>query len=436
MGFGTIGGAKTFLELEDTPADYAGAGLEAVRVKTSVDGLEFNPFAKFITTKLFDGATASPPTIYFSPLTQTPYASFAGAGAGVYEFGAVIVGDYLYVFGGQSVVGTAQYTNLHYRYNFNTGLWEKRANVPTSNGGHSPYRCKCAGYNNGKIYFACLYDGANYEKKILVYTIATDSWASVADFPAQSDVDEIWVVCCTDALYLHQSGSSFGGRFDSMDYSTYAWTSLTNHPGDGRSVIVGVISDEIYVVRRDTRATLKYNKPPSDSWTDQAQTCPMAVGSAFYDEDKGEIWCWTSVLGGSVFYRYTTAGGWVAQFTMGRHCYPCDWLIRRSADEKLYGLWGYAWASGGQNEPIYGGAIHNYIPVGVWELLTQTFNQGDLLILYEEAGIPVMVEKNGSPLFVGSGMDTVYIVQTGSYYFTLSKDFDLKSVQIWRSVWG
>jgi len=40
-GGGGDGGAETFLELTDTPASYAGAGGQFVKVKASVDGLEF-----------------------------------------------------------------------------------------------------------------------------------------------------------------------------------------------------------------------------------------------------------------------------------------------------------------------------------------------------------------------------------------------------------
>ena len=430
-----IKGVSDFLGLADTPVSYTGAAQKQARVNLAEDALEFIVGSKFTTTKLFDGASASPPTIYFTPLTLTPHATFAGATTGIYEFGAVVVGDYIYVFGGQSLNGGASYTNLHYRYNIATGLWEKRASVPTSAGGHTHYKNKCAGYYNGKIYFACLFDGPNFEKKIIEYTIATDSWSAVADFPAQSDIDELWVVCCTDALYLHQSGSSFGGRFDKMDYSTHAWTALANHAGDGRSQIAGIIADDIYAVRRDNLATYKYDKG-LNSWADQAQACPLSLSGACFVEDKDEIWIRSQTLAVSIHYKYTPAGGWVSQFTSARHCYPWDWILKRSADGKLYAIWGSAHSYGGQNEPVWGGAIQTYVPVGVWELLTQTFNEGDLLILYEEAGIPVNVEKNGQPLLVGTGMDTVYIVQTGSYYFTLSKDFSLKSVQIWRSVWG
>jgi hypothetical protein len=33
-------------------------------------------------------------------------------------------------------------------------------------------------------------------------------------------------------------------------------------------------------------------------------------------------------------------------------------------------------------------------------------------------------------------MDTVYVIDTADYYFTLSKDYRFDGVEIYRSVWG
>ncbi|MBA7644657.1 hypothetical protein ES703_52401 [subsurface metagenome] len=41
MGYGAAGGAKSFLELEDTPAAYTTKALKVARVKATLDGLEF-----------------------------------------------------------------------------------------------------------------------------------------------------------------------------------------------------------------------------------------------------------------------------------------------------------------------------------------------------------------------------------------------------------
>ena len=155
-----VKGVTSFLKLTDTPASYAGAAQKIAAINIGESGLEFRPHSKFTSTKLFDGATASPPTIYTSPLTNMPYA-FNYSDRGIYEFGAVIVSDWLYVFGGQYHDGSA-YSNRSYRYHLTARYWERLANLPVN--GHSPYKSTCAGYHSGKIYFASVYNSQNWDR--------------------------------------------------------------------------------------------------------------------------------------------------------------------------------------------------------------------------------------------------------------------------------
>ena len=424
-----VKGVTSFLKLTDTPVSYAGTAQKIAAVNIGESGLEFRPHSKFTSTKLFDGATASPPTIYTSPLTNMPYA-FNYGDRGIYEFGAVIVGDWLYVFGGQYHDGS-EYSNRCYRYHLTARYWERLANLLVN--GHSPYKSTCAGYHNGKLYFASVFNSQNWDRHIRSYDIASNSWADEGAYTPLSQVNEICLFCCADALYLHQSHTSWGQRLDKMDYATKAWTNLTAF--SGRLAIGGVIGDEIYAVRMNNRHTYLYNKG-GDSWVDQSQTCPVGSGAACYDENRAAIWVADFSAKPYSAYRYTPVGGWVTQYTEGRQTRSPDWFVVSANTARVYCLFGYEglWVS--ETEGIGGGCVHYFEPNGVWKLLTQTFNEGDLMVLYEEADIPVVVEKNGKPLFTGSGMDTVYIVAAGSYLFSLSQDFEKKSVQIWRSIWG
>ena len=428
-----VKGVTSFIELADTPVAYAGQAQRIAAVNLAEDALEFRPHSKFTTTKVFDGDTAVPPTIYFTPFGMIPYHDFSEEGKGVYEYGAIVVGDHMYVFGGQSPGGPSEYTNLHYRYNFNTGLWEKRASLPVN--GHTDYFCPVVGYRGGKIYWACAYNGPNYYKKILEYDPVPNTWMAIGDWPAIGDFDELWMLAASDAIYLHQSDSSFGQRFDKLDYATHVWTALTNM--GQRSKVAGLISDQIYAVGIDGH-TYKYDKV-GNTWADQAQNCPLGAAfnvGACYDETQSAVWVRSATIGAAIHYKYTPAGGWVAQFTAARHSYPWDWLLVRTNDRFMYALWGYGHVIGGQNEKVASGAIQRYEPASVWELLTQAFNEGDLLIMNQPGKVPVNVEKDGILKFISQGMETVYIVETGNYYFTLSKDFSLRGVEIWRSVWG
>ncbi|GAI41534.1 unnamed protein product, partial [marine sediment metagenome] len=229
-----IKGVTNFLALTDTPAAYTGQAEKMVNVKAAEDGVEFSTPGAFTKTKVFDGSIATPPTINYVPYTTVPYYDF-NPSKGLYRFFAIVVGDYIYVGGGSNPSGIAQYTNKFFRFNMVTEKWQRLANLPVN--GNTFYENSCAGYYNGKIYFASSFENASFYMKILEYTIATNSWSVVADFPTFGGLDELILVACSDALYLHQSNNAPASRFDKMDYSTYAWTSLTAFPFD--RVIIG-----------------------------------------------------------------------------------------------------------------------------------------------------------------------------------------------------
>ena len=428
MGYGAAG-VDVFTGLLDTPGSYAGQSGKLPFIKLTEEGLEFLDPDAFATTKVFDGSTASPPTIYSSPLTAIPYA-FANGIRGVYENFTLVVGDWLYSFGGMYL--TTAYTNKCYRFHLTAHYWEKLTSMPVN--GHSPYKCQCAGHHAGKIYCAVLFADANFDAHVRSYDIANNSWADEGVFSKLSAVSEMWIACASDNLYLHQSHATWGQRFDSMDYGTKAWTARTSLTARGK--IASLIGDEIYAVDY-SGATFKYNKPATDTWTDQAQACPMPTGCGCNDETEAALWTSHPTAVPYTAYRYTTAGGWVTQYAESRQTRAPDTHLVATLTGKVYLVFGYSGSGQGtDSEWVAGGCIHYYEPSGVWKLLTQSFNISDLLSLYEDAGIPVVVEKDGKPLFIGSGMDTVYIVATGSYLFSLSQDFDKQSVQIWRAVWG
>ena len=432
-----VKGVTNFLALTDTPAAYTDQAEKMVNVKATEDGVEFSTPGKFSKTKVFDGSVASPPTINYVPYTTVPYYDF-NPGKGLYRFFAVVVGDYIYVGGGASPAGVVQYTNKFFRFNIVTEKWQRLANLPVN--GNTFYENSCAGYYNGKIYFACSFENAGFYKKILEYTIATNSWSVVADFPTFGGLDELILVACSDALYLHQSNNAMANRFDKMDYSTYAWTSLTGLVTDAttlRAQIGGKIGDDIYLVGViGTGYTFKYDKG-GDTWTNQEQNAPFSMNcGACYVEDADELWI-RSFVEDSACYKYTTAGGWVQQYTQARATLPWGWAVQPSGMEGFYGIWGRAILyNAGQTEGIWSGSIQEYRTGGIWELLTQDFDQGDLMVMNVTSGVPVNVEKGGILRFISMGLDTVYVVEAGTYYFTLDKDYEFKGVEIYRSVWG
>ena len=429
-----VKGVNSFLALTDTPADYAGAAQRQARVNLAENALEFVIGSKFTTTRVFDGETASPPTIWLSPYTMIPYWDLGyGQYHRLYGYLAIVHNGYIYVAGGFDGIGTT--TNLHFRFNLTTEKWERLANLP----GH--YRnfstaFPISGYHGGKIYYYAPYGPTDW--RVLEYDIAANVWTWVGDAPnCPGNADEAVLYATSDALYLYQTDRTEPAfsRFDKMDYATHAWTGLTKPPVNPCHT-GGLIGDDIYIVERTgSRRTLAYNKA-SDSWLFTIHNCPTFLGApGFYNEDHDAIWGATSP-GPSAVYRFTPAGGWVHQFTTARNSMVWDWILRPAGKQGFFALYGLSGGSGGFTEPVSGGAIHEYTGTGIWELLTQHFEEGDLMIINVNSGVPVNVAANGALRFISTGMDTVYVIDTADYYFTLSKDYRFDGITIWRSVWG
>ncbi len=430
-----VKGVASFTGLVDTPAAYAGQAERIAAVNPAENGLEFRPHSKFATTRVFDGETASPPTIWLSPFTMIPYYDLGyGQYTRLYRYLACVYNGYLYVGGGYDGIGT--HTNLHYRFNLTTEKWERLANVPNTAENYS-MAFPISGVHADRIYYYAPYDSGGTADYVLEYDIAGDSWAIRTPPASIGPAEEAVLYAASDALYLYRTDRNEPAfsSFVKMDYATHAWTTLTKPPVNPCHT-GGLIGDEIFIVERTgSRRTMAYNKA-SDSWLNTIHNCPTFLGApGFYNEDRDAIWGAT-YPGPPAVYRFTLAGGWVHQFTAARDSGVWDWIIRPAGKQGFFALYGVCGGMGSYSENVGGGAIHEYTGTGIWELLTQHYDEGDLMIINVTSGVPVNVEANGALRFVSKGMDTVYVIDTADYYFTLSKDYRFDGITIWRSVWG
>ncbi|MBA7647310.1 hypothetical protein ES703_55082 [subsurface metagenome] len=425
MGYGAAG-VDTFTGLLDTPDSFAGQANKLTRVNAGQTALEFAAHSKFTKTKVFDGSEATPSTWYYQPWTMTPYWLNITDGR-LSGFGAIIINDNLYVFGGRYGGGATEIQNGCYKFNLTTERWTKLANLPAA-AYNIEEQTSQASYNNGKIYWGVT-NNQDY-KKLLEYTIASDSWA-VYDLPAVAGTyGKVMCSACTDNLYVVIQASAH--YLYEFDYVGHGWTVKTAPPGQPRCL--GKIGDEVYLVLFNG-VTYKYNKA-APAWDDQSQDCPISAVGASYDEDELAMWVTEGNITGHKVYRYTPAGGWVLQFTNTRlniewaHC-----LIPREGTTKLaYFVFHFNGTEKG--ESFMGGAVSKYESSGAWKLLSQAFSQGDLMIINETQGVPVACELNGALRFIATGLNTICVIDTGTYLFSLSKNFDFAGVDIYRSVWG
>ena len=422
MGYGSPGGAELFVDLKDTPAAYAGQALKPIRVNAGVTALEFTNWLKFTGTKIFDGQTASPPTRYLKPVTMYPNINPVDSGGWLQRSFAVAVGGNIYVGGGRYRY-EGYYNNQWWKYNIATAKWTKLQNLPANYGCSVNWR-QCTGHYNGKIYILTQYINNDYSRKLLEYDIAGDSWAVYDTFGSLATKKHL-LAACTDYLYLARDE-----LFQRFHYDTHALDSLTSLSGD--PLAGGNIADEVYAVVGTT--TYKYNKGTTN-WDNQAQAAPatlMGTGSFIVDVD--ELWALNRTT--NIIYKYTPAGGWVSQFTYGRDSWEWGYFMQLTGEDKIYCYFDDTETHSGFDDLVACGSVHVYDPASLnWCLLAVDLVAGDFIVV-DTGGVPILVEKDGVLKWTCTGLSTFFVMESGRYYFTLSKDYTMINTKIWKSVWG
>ncbi|GAJ00785.1 unnamed protein product, partial [marine sediment metagenome] len=112
MGFGGAGGAKTFLELTDTPSSYTGSSKKVSRVNAAEDQLEFG-LPVFDVTKFFDGSLDTPTDKDWEFESPVPFT------ISIYLFFSPLIKN---AFNQLEVYVIDQDTNF-WKYNLKTKLW-------------------------------------------------------------------------------------------------------------------------------------------------------------------------------------------------------------------------------------------------------------------------------------------------------------------------
>ncbi|GAI62355.1 unnamed protein product, partial [marine sediment metagenome] len=284
---------------------------------------------------------------------------------------------------------------------------------------------QCIGYYNGKIYIRAEYINNNYTDKLLEYDVAGDNWATYSTFESMVS-HKYLLAACTDYLYL-----ALDTTFKRFHYDTHAWDDLANLADD--PFAGGVISDDIIAVVGTT--TYKYNKG-LDQWDDQSQAVPTDIlkGSGGFIEDLDEIWALDRTP--SIIYKYTAAGGWVAQFTYGRDSWEWGYFMQLTGEDRVYCYFDDTESHAGYTDLVAGGSVHVYDPASLnWCLLAADLVAGDFIVV-DTGGVPILVEKDGVLKWTCTGLSTFFIMESGRYYFTLSKDYTMLNTKIWKSVWG
>lgn len=408
-----VKGVTEFLKLTDTPASYVGESGDVPKVKGTEDGLEFAG-GKPTFTKIYDGAV--PSTGNLLPLGKLPYGTTS-----MLDFFTVVHGDYFYVGGGHTPVDI--YYDEFYRLNLTTGEWKRLADLP----GRCEIRCQAA-YYNGKIYVT-VRDSPDdiYNGYLFCYDVATDSWSShdlgIERFGA-------YMLPTAAKLYIISTPITGNSSFDEVDYGDLD-TKTARASLNGNCRGAAVVSDTVYIFDytkdNSNYKLLEYNTV-GDSWDDTGFTCAPTPYSKNWMDIEDRDYMWVVVKDGDHWklYRSDCAHDFVEQVDMGETAYG-TYYLQRSGETDMYVF------EGATPIHILPDTHYGIIKmVGVWELCSQAFGQGDFLIV-DAHGVPVNCSVGDAHKVTISGYSAQIIIAAETWDFKLSKDYDYSEVDIWRA---
>ena len=144
-------------------------------------------------------------------------------------FASALVGDNIYVVGGQDNFGAFQSTV--FRYDINANTWSTVAPIPAVFGWN-----KAVAYN-GLIYVAGGFDGLSVSSSIFVYNISTNTWTTATSMPAPR-AGGAYSIVGNKIIYVGGADISliyntvFVGTIDVADPNIITWSTMSNpYPG-------------------------------------------------------------------------------------------------------------------------------------------------------------------------------------------------------------
>ena len=406
MGYGSPGGASTFLELGDTPATYTGQALKLVKVNVGETALSLDLLLSF-TDWYSGGAPTSHPWEFEAP---RPYLS------GSNLFSQVIKNEI-----DQFIVYVALGYDMQYffKYNITTKQWHRLADTPAplyhSHLAVSPDGKKLAGV------------GTN-DDVLYIYDIEGNSWTTSPTAP-QIDAQDVSILPMlwfdNDTIWCQVRKSPKVKMYKYVP-STTTWTDFVNEISPSRNQGIGMSMNSagtiLYVgdigaamenFLRYTIATDNYDvtgtigagKDPMYSYDRNARLwVHTTAGGAF------EYWnCDTDVLVSGLFEsnsQETVAGRYGVLF---------------DGDKVIVG-----WVRSGA-EPTY----MSYSGTGYWKLGQQVLTDYNLVVFKKPTdGFPIVAidKANGytAPVYVFG----LLVLPAGTWEFFYPKDGDYTQLVI------
>ncbi len=404
MHVSQLGGARTFLELLDTPAAYAGQALKLAKVNAGETGISLDLLLSF-TDWYAGGAPTSYPWEFEAELPFTPDAVFLS------PIIKNAIGQYhCYVLDTQS--------DTFHRYNITTKEYHRLADLTIARSFFT-YRPPALSPNGEKL--ACF---AGDNSRIEIYDIETNVWTASTVPPGTIGGKLVWTD--NDTIWAARLSGTF--KFYRYVVSTTTWTQFANtHAAtqynpqaiacspDGLILYAGGAGAFYYTVIKYIIATDTYSEmAPSSTYLGSQRR-------VFFHSDRIRIW-------------YTYEGDWaihyfkcedetihVNQFPANpQRNKPSNWVF--GAYELSACLWEARTAAP---------RLMSYFGSGSWRLAQETLTGYNLVVFKKPAdGYSIQAVDKANGLFIPIPLFSTLVLPAGTWEFFYPKDGDYTKLKI------
>jgi len=404
MGYGSPGGASTFLDLLDTPDTYSGQKQKLVKVKTAEDGLNLDLLLSF-TDWYAGGAPTSYPWVFepnvpfassikFSPIIKDPTTN---------EYWVYLIGS----------------TSEFYKFNITTKQYHRLADSLGGINNHlalSPDGKKLAGGSNNRLY---------------IYDIEANTWSQSPTAPninatacevmgcvwadndiiwagMRAQIDTTWHVKCYRYTVSTTTWNSYTNEFlPSASFYALAATIRTN----GSALYFGPLGNNYYTLMRYTIATDTYNQCSLQS------SNRRPIGAC---DRNARVWVHVD-------------GVYICYWDCDSDTFVDPAISQQTLEDK-----GSNWTGGflDTSKVIYWARNANpklmsYFGTGSWRLAQKTLTDYNLVVFKKPAdGFAISAVNTGDGFYIPIFLFDVLCLPAGTWEFFYPKDGDYTKLKI------
>lgn len=175
-------------------------------------------------------------------IIQTSWATRTPESVPRFSSGSFILGDNIYVVGGQNAALVV--TNTNEAYDMTTNTWSTKANMPVAKDGFAAFAISGIGYCVGGL-------GANGlpSNDCYSYNPVSNSWTKISDFPfIMAYLGSVAVKGNNAYLGAILTASGISGDIYRFDANDESWTKITTMPIPRLASSVSIIDNKLYFI--------------------------------------------------------------------------------------------------------------------------------------------------------------------------------------------